>query len=102
MAAPTQQEIKLVNLAIAAARDGFAAFADIQAFLTSVQFSPNSAGIATADWSDPTTPGPLRGFNPADFAAFVTSCQAIIGTVTANTNAVGTAFAALSDRIAST
>lgn len=98
MSAPTLQQTNLVNSAARAAKEGCASLADLQTYLTSVAYSPFAAGIATADFTDPATPGPLTGFNPADFAAFTAAAGQIVSLVQANGGALGKAFAALSAR----
>ena len=95
MSSPTLQQTNLVNSAARAAKEGFAALADLQAYLVSVEYSQFAAGVATADFTDPTTPGPLVGFNPADYAAFNAAAGQIVALVQANNGAVGKAFAAL-------
>ena len=98
MSAPTLQHVNLVNSAAKSAKEGFKALTNLQSYLVSVAFSPNAAGIATADFNDPATPGPLAGFNAADFAAFNVAATQIVALVQANGGAVGKAFAALSER----
>lgn len=100
---PTFQQIALVNAAAKTAKEGFSALADLQTWLTSVQFSPSASGIAAADWSTPDVPGSLSGFNPADFANLATAVGQIVAVATGPLSGdasitVGQAFAALAER----
>lgn len=98
MAAPTLQQVNLINFAAKTAYDAVAALAELQAYMTSITFSPNAAGIATADFTDPNTPGPLTGFNPQDFTNFNAAVNQIVTLVQANSGTVGKAFASMAER----
>ena len=99
MPAPTLEQVNLVNAAIQSAAEAQTALMDLQNYLMQLQFSNDLAtAIASADFTDPATPRPLAGFDPAKFVAFNTAASAVLTLVASNNNAIGIAFAALARR----
>ncbi len=96
MAAPTAQQLNTISQAAKAAQDGYQALTELTAFLMLVQAKPSTPGIASADFTTPSS-GKLQGFPNATFANFVAAAQAVQAAVAANGNALGNAFAAMAE-----
>jgi hypothetical protein len=96
MSAPTLEQVNLVNTCINNAVELQTAFGDLQALMTYLTFNADVLeSLAAADFSDPSTPGPLHGFDPAKITAFVAAVQSIAANATANNNANAIAVAVL-------